>query len=341
MADTPDTIDELMENTNNHPFAKLYFEIVDTPFQFDTIWHYTNASGLMGIIKPNTETPIRFWFTRSDCLNDYSEGEEIDTIFHDLCLQCLNDTVINQTFYKITQTVNATKARAKSRLELQEGTNELSVIVAMEKWIAYICCFSYSTDSLDMWRYYSKNSGGYGIKLNTFNADEQLNLMQEDPSGDSINFKYFKVIYDIDEKKELIRSIIEKAYQAFLQEMSKGNKVDAAIKAHYFLQYVLSTFQYRFKNACFTNEQEYRCVCLIKSDSKWAKEKLPVHYRSQNGTLVPYIEIAFKKENAFISEVMVSPFVKDKSAEDTLQDYLRYCGLSDCKVTKSMLPVRF
>ena len=43
-----------------------------------SFWHYTSADGLKGIL---TADGIRFWFTRSDCLNDESEGSGIFGVY--------------------------------------------------------------------------------------------------------------------------------------------------------------------------------------------------------------------------------------------------------------------
>ena len=43
----------------------------------DTIYHYTSPSGLKGILD---ELPSLF-FTRYDCLNDFTEGRIIQPIF--------------------------------------------------------------------------------------------------------------------------------------------------------------------------------------------------------------------------------------------------------------------
>ena len=55
----------------------------ETTLSFSPLWHYTSGNGLMGIIRNDTREhgKLHFWFTRSDCLNDPSEGTHIKDLY--------------------------------------------------------------------------------------------------------------------------------------------------------------------------------------------------------------------------------------------------------------------
>lgn len=130
-----------------------------------SFWHYTSADGLKGIL---TADGIRFWFTRSDCLNDESEGSGIFGVYekkrNDWCdahpeqadfadVQCSID--IPQERYLLFYSQD-------HLLDAQPTESD-----------AYICSLSFSGDSLDMWRYYSKGIDGYALEC----AGNQASLL--------------------------------------------------------------------------------------------------------------------------------------------------------------------
>ena len=55
----------------------------ETTTRFLELWHYTSADGLLGILRneKSEHGKLHFWFTRSDCLNDTSEGTHILFLF--------------------------------------------------------------------------------------------------------------------------------------------------------------------------------------------------------------------------------------------------------------------
>ena len=66
-------------------------------------------------------------------------------------------------------------------------------------------------------------------------------------------------------------------------------------------------------------------------------KQFEIKYRTANGMLVPYIDIAVKSN---IKEVKVSPFLKKTASAKTLKEYLDKCGFGYASVTQSDLPVR-
>jgi hypothetical protein len=48
----------------------------------NTVYHYTSPDGLLGILN---EDGIRLWFSKYDCLNDASEGQEIVKYYQSAC----------------------------------------------------------------------------------------------------------------------------------------------------------------------------------------------------------------------------------------------------------------
>ena len=65
----------------------------------------------------------------------------------------------------------------------------------------------------------------------------------------------------------------------------------------------------------------------------------PVKFRSQNGVIVPYIDIIVENGASYLSEVLISPFIESDFALATTHEYVGCCGFS-CTTRKSTLPVR-
>lgn len=81
---------------NKHRFEEL-------PMLFAPLWHYTSGNGLMGIVRddPSEYGKLHFWFTRSDCLNDSSEGSHILDLYRNVCKVLFEEEKISSTFLRL------------------------------------------------------------------------------------------------------------------------------------------------------------------------------------------------------------------------------------------------
>ena len=186
-----------------------------------------------------------------------------------------------------------------------------------------------------MWRYYSKGNGGYAIKFyyNIFKHYETYCIDDYDENREFGCIQYLRVIYDTKEKEEIVEKIIKDTF------LASKNSENPEKETKNFIRYVLKFLQFKFKHECFSSEEEYRFIFYLpKEKPKNLTNKMPkVEYRSQNGMLIPYIELSAKR---YISEVMTSPYNSSEIILKTTKDYLVSCGI-DCKVYPSELPVRF
>ena len=243
-----------MSDISMHEFYDLYkkYSFNDNDNLFQPIWHYTSVDGLTGIIQDNKNeyNKLHFWFTRSDCLYDTSEG-------------------------------------------------------------------SNKEDSLDMWRYYAKDNGGYGLKLTPFIFDSYKE-------------------YEYSEYNEKALFVNFWAYQN-----ANASEIEKTDKTIQFLQFVLQNFQYQFKHQCFASEEEYRFVVYLPySKPETLKNELPtIKFRTYNGIVVPYIDLIVENGSQYLTEVLISPYIKNENALATTSEYLEHCGFL-CKTRLSQLPVR-
>ena len=310
---------------------------------FSKLWHYTSAEGLLGIIKneSNEKGKLHFWFTRSDCLNDTSEGTHILRLFRQVCTELLQQNAITLSFYETIKDSEISNHQfVNFPIPSRDEFTHESVLDCVPCH-AYICSFSLKEDSLDMWRYYSKGNGGYGLKCYSMLFDELKDYEHSDYQKDAMFslVRSYRVIYNDDEKKQILKDVIIDTSSVY--EISDNSEVDKVREAKGFIQYILKTFQFRFKHECYSSEQEYRFVFYLPySKPNLLENKMPiVKFRAQNGMPIPYIDLTVENGDSYLEEVLISPFVKNENVLATTSDYLTQCGFN-CKVRRSELPVR-
>lgn len=293
-------------------------------FEEGDLFHYTSPAGMNSILFSN-ENEIELFASRCDCVNDTSEGKYIIDVYDDAITElCKENQITDRQFYNIKSIMPSDKELIHTYVE-----NEC-VSVAERKCNNYICCFSTDDDSLAMWNYYSKNSKyqGYNIKLFTIEAKESLRKYF---SGTSI--KWYKVIYDCEEQKKLIKDFILEILKYF------DNVSISSIKSVISSQ--LAEWSRCFKHPCFSHEKEVRVVVSIPQDEE--NELLPVEYRQKDMFIIPFIRLRFSKES--LSAVTISPlYCTDGEKEQQikiLQERLKRNKYETCDVNPSQVPIRY
>lgn len=289
----------------------------------DTIYHYTSPQGLLGILE-NKE--ITFWFSRYDCMNDISEGKNVLEIYKDVCEELINEKNMDNDFVKAIKGIEVDE---KELFVTYSKDNKMFNAKSSyaEK---YICCFSKNQDSLPMWNYYTKagRCEGYNIGVSFF--ETQHKGIQE-YFGKDYSFRLYRVIYNEDDKKSVLRKEIEECYEKYKSGFVSLNSIKTI------LIQLLNNCSLIFKNNSFRHEEEIRAVITIPKESK--ERRFDIKYRPVNGYIVPYIEGSFPKE--IISEITIGPLLKDKIALNTMNDLLKSRGYDSVEVFNSDIPIRY
>jgi hypothetical protein len=149
----------------------------------------------------------------------------------------------------------------------------------------------------------------------------------------------YPVIYDNTQKEKILKEIVIDTFSAY--EGSNDPESEKMSEALGFIRYALKNFQFQFKHECYSSEQEYRFVFYLPKDKPALLEnKLPdVKFRTQNGILVPYLDVAVERGSSYLEEILISPFIESPSVQTTTTDYLQQCKFKG-KVRISDLPVR-
>lgn len=326
-------------------FRELYIKhrYNDQKTIFSPLWHYTSGDGLLGIIRNNSgeHGKLHFWFTRSDCLNDTSEGNHILDLYKTVCETLFSEHTINEEFYRLIRDFDISAHQfINYPVPPEDGVTHSSVLNCTPCH-AFICCFSLKEDSLDMWRYYSKGNGGYGLKCTPFlfDAYKEFEYSDYDEKAVFSMMRAYEVIYEYSEKISILRELILDTFSAY--QNSTDSKEINARNAKGFIEHSLKVLQYQFKHECYASEQEYRFVFYRPYDkpNDLQNELPPVKYRLQNGVIIPYIDLEIEHGECYLQEILVSPHISSEFVVDTTHEYIGQCGFS-CKCRKSVLPVR-
>lgn len=286
-----------------------------------TIYHYTSPEGLLGIVG---DSKISLRFTRYDCMNDYSEGEEITKVYKNVCNELLAEEKIDESFYRKIIGVMPEKT-AMFYYKTESGTAG-----RMIESDCYICCFSKRQDALPMWNYYVKNNKyqGYNLGLKVGTLRERLRVEED------LNMAYYigPVIYDEDEKKKCIKRIITEAYETVDSELDVA-EVGIARR--------LRDVRMLFKNSAFAHEEEIRIIIYIPKErpDNCVGRDIEINFRNSQGLIVPYVEMDFLKE--VLEEVTIAPLMEMDKAKELVEEWLIRKGYEKVDVQNSRVPIRF
>jgi len=292
--------------------ADAFYEPVDVNL---LAYHYTTPEAFLKIVENG-----KLWFTRSDCLNDFSEGQYILTVFKDVLEKMHQERQDEdfEVFYK-----NANYELGRGAFHSSEGllpkTETHHILTSYD---SYVCCLSTEEDSLQMWNYYMKA-----------NAYEGYNIGFRIPSMfTGGGFRVVKVLYSYEEQCQLMQTMIEEVLRIY------GKNCCMAI--HSFL----SDWRLMFKHEAFRHEQEVRVLLRVPHDKSFLSQH-EIKFRSQHGFVAPYIEVEFNKESIF--RVTIGPVADSKFAAQTCLQFLAAEGFSvdrmnsPVEVWVSDIPVRF
>jgi hypothetical protein len=200
-----------------------------------TMWHYTNGSGLIGILESGT-----IYATQVACLNDSTEVRYASKVYRDAVLELqkkkLDDPVANRFLTKLvdlTQENPAVPVHGPSRF--------------------FVSCFSSREDDLSQWRSYGGAGGENGYALG-FKARGLNNL----PNG-----ALFRVNYDRDAHKRAASEIAEATLRFFLEGLENDHTRTPETWTDDFLAEWndwISRVGPVVKDDCFRDEDEFRIV---------------------------------------------------------------------------------
>lgn len=299
----------------------------------DSLFHYTSLDGLLGILR---ETGPVLWFSQYDSLNDTTEGVHILEVYQDVCEELLAngkiDSVFNQAVHDVKPLTKEVFLSHLKQLKEVEKPIDITHYCKVQESQKYICCFSKNQDSLPMWNYYTKGDKyeGYNIGF-CFQRTRQYGVQY--CYGKGYNLDLFTVIYDDNEKKQIIQRKIEELYSFYKDDARETTLT----RIKNILSNYLKNLALKFKQNCFQHEEEVRAILTVPKGNT----EFTVKYRSKAGYRIPYVEVSFPPQ--IISGITVGPLLNDQTALNNIQQFLRarHYAFNDKDIGKSEIPIRY
>jgi hypothetical protein len=230
----------------------------------DTIFHYTTAAGLLGIVKSN-----RLWASDLLYMNDSTEVE-----------------YGRKLIIEVAAAV-AGEAKCPMAQTLCKSIDTVLYPVGMIGGGFYAACFCEEGDLLSQWRGYSGGVGGYSLGFKV--RDLQRHRRESAPER---QFVLRPVVYDTAEQRELVRAFLLDIDGA-LAELLAGDLAPREQEVHAIayatIQRQMLECMLTMKNPAFREEREWR---LILYRSGWGREpEATVDYRPTRSFIVPYVAL--------------------------------------------------
>lgn len=283
------------------------------------IYHYTNASALLGMFKNcSKENPyITMWATHALYLNDPTEYE----YGKDVCLRLLKSV---EEQYNISQEIRLSKlvldneTGIKPYLHLMDVANSMTP-KSVGEGTPYIISLSENRDTLPMWNTYAQRGNGIAIGF-----DQDL-LNKE--HGKWVVKKCF---YDVEDKEyNNIKSHMRSMYEEIKFQNTRGPVLDIHQTA-YFLQELHSEIAAYIKHKAYKDEREVRCKISRASD---------IRFRESNGLIIPYVEVEIPIK--CIKEIIIGPTNDSERMSTALFMLVNNVGCKNgLEIKKSQIPYR-
>lgn len=265
-----------------------------------SIYHYTSAQGLLGIIKNQV-----LWCTNSQYLNDRTENVYAISEFNRLCK--LNQSTILDI---APPDLNLEKS-LKFFSDFYERLNEFLIKNLRD---SYVACFTFKKDNTTHWLSYGQNSVNYAIEFERQDIEYGANscgrktendlkysyrLIGEPKSGEKYPGEHIlnhfvpttrQVSYGI-ELLEIILSPTELFQKVINKEIAPELLIESIFNQ------LLFSFS-SIKNSEWIGEEEYRLILSermnVCPDTKTLKtiegKSDIVKWRERDGILIPYVE---------------------------------------------------
>ena len=269
----------------------------------DLLYHYTNAGGLIGIIKSG-----KIWHTSMYHVNDPSE----ERFGQKIAFEILDEFAAKAAIFKsYAEEVRKKLSSARFRVFFEP----------------FVACFSRDRNTLEQWRAYGDNGRGFAIGFKPTLFEAKKRPLRSD------NTFVTEVAYG-DAAIALIRGPIEKWFDSVPQfELGSGER------SKWLTGITLTILWYssRTKDDAYKAENEVRLMTRNGGQMPLSKN---IDFRSRGSAIVPYFAADIgAKDPKNIHEVIAGP-AADDSALDALYTLERIGRLRGVPISKSEIPYR-
>jgi len=291
-------------------FADLIrrYQPVKTPSK---LYHYTDHSGLLGIIQSKT-----LWATHFEYTNDATEvihgiGVALKQLELAVSQTDSSDVEYKVEDYLLDKVPNSKPSDALVQVAL--ATLRVPQIERKSSYEFFFACLSEHGDQLSQWRAYARDATGFAVGLSGDVLRNQfvLGQLRDENSGDTVDV--LKVIYDSKAQAEIVATWISCMCKRF-DDMIPGLPVechrDAFLKANTWLIASLIGLALHFKHPGFVEEDEWRIIfCKYDCDRSESRKCIPIQTRSNPSGVIPYVALPLcpPQEGLALEHLIVGP----------------------------------
>ena len=291
--------------------SKILREQAESPP--DTLWHYTNAAGLLGILRSG-----KLWATNTEYLNDASE--------------------LRYARMLVWRSIGSLRAKVFDDRE-HDMLDLLSESISQSlKPSVFVASLSAEKNDLSQWRAYGGSSGSFALGFSSRTLSEAITRNSELP------FNLYKCIYGEKRSAVLCARFVDRV----LSEFRKYRRTNSLRPSDYleirnFVAETVESFEILaplIKHPDFAREAEWRLV-----SGPVDLNKRPIHLREGRTCVVPYIEFTIaenKSEPKTTVHTQIGPAIS-YNPRDTTHAQIAYCDefiLQPFPVEPSQTPYR-
>lgn len=278
-----------------------------------TLYHYTDATGLMGIVTSGT-----VWATHYGYLNDSSEFKYAVGMMQDVVEKATADANPDSWEDRFRRVISKDNNSPVYTTDWAQDDDEQQ----------FVACFSEGGDGLSQWRGYGKSIGGYSLGFQFADLqtiERRINDSQDgktfSEASPRISAEFLPCWYDQEEQKALIARGFKRALRHCARTRYPVD--DSSLAA--LLGAILRPVSSCFKDPAFEDEHEWRLVVRIwrpgsgssvrfgderkrTEDDMRMDQMATVHFRKGEYSLVPYVVVPVVLDEALsLSQVVVGP----------------------------------
>ena len=326
----------------------------NAPQKSRSLFHYTTAQGLLGIIRDRS-----LFATHADFSNDSSECKLILPYLIKILADEYEQRVPKLIDLKImTPDILREHGRAVFEKEAQISVNAMLTATnnTAPYFITSFCIhdekdYEYSHGLLSQWRSYAR--GGFAIefdelKIDGLNQEESADWRYQMIITDTVSYKDHEARVKPDQFRNMsgafLRSIIPKLQFLSSNTRKELNEIIGTAKLDDFARPFLSVAPF-LKHSGFEEEAEYRIVALCNRPTQFdpgdKRKAKKFHFRSRSdGNIAPYIALYDELKRPLpIKSVIVGPHAQQENQHKAVQLLLEQYEIK-AEVRVSELPFR-
>lgn len=275
------------------------------------IWHYTNAQGLIGILKTG-----RIWSTQVSCLNDSLEQRYFGS----------------QVLEKLRQEALA-NTNPDLEILFRLADHALANTDFATAW-HFVACFSDVEDDLGQWRGYGGGECGFSIG---FSVSGILDALKRRPGAWLLPSSYSEERHSF-----FINDLTRMAQDYFMRGINRGVPDKERWAREFIAAFStdLDIFASLIKHPKFLGEQERRIATTLKDG-----EHVNLEFSQKRTLLARHLPIDITLSDGIsdklpITQIYVGPGIAQRVSQVSAGDLLKKYGYEGVEIKLSKVPYR-